>query len=294
MTGLELYQYEPRRDPLITPWDARRLLQVTGRMRTAIAWGKQRVEAWRREGAVYLELEGRTYRVEMGELARAAEDSDRVYVIARDGLRPVEARGRGYYKLVPVHPRAPPTLEISGIHMHRVSGTDPLRDTRAKLRAARIRRGVDVLDTTMGLGYTAVGSLLAGARRVVTVEVDENVILMASYNPWSWRLGDPRITLIHGDAVRVVSMLEDESFDRVIHDPPRLSGRTGDLYGEEFYRELYRVLRPGGVLFHYTGEPGRLRRLNVPGRVAGRLRRVGFLVEGYDREAMGVVAVRGR
>jgi len=291
MTPIELYEYAPRREPILTPWDAQTLLARQGPLK--ISWGKTRAHAYREGGIVVLTVEGGRYEIPVDQLEQAARDPGRVYAVTPRGLRPVEARGPGYYKLVPVHPRSPPTLEISGIHMHRVSGTDPLRDTRAKLRAARVRRGVSVLDTCMGLGYTAVGSLLAGASHVVTVEVDENVLLMAEYNPWSRRLGDPRVDIIRGDATRVVERLEDESFDRII-DPPRLSPRTGDLYGEEFYRELYRVLKPGGVLFHYTGDPGRLRKLNIPGRVAGRLRRAGFLVEGFDREAMGVVAVRGR
>lgn len=39
------------------------------------------------------------------------------------------------------------------------------------------------------------------------------------------------------------------SFDAVVHDPPRFS-----LAGE-LYSEIYRVLRHGGRLFHYTGNP---------------------------------------
>jgi hypothetical protein len=44
------------------------------------------------------------------------------------------------------------------------------------------------------------------------------------------------------------------SFDSVIHDPPRFS-LAGELYSEEFYREIFRVLRRDGRLFHYTGNP---------------------------------------
>lgn len=41
-----------------------------------------------------------------------------------------------------------------------------------------------------------------------------------------------------------------------MHNPPRFS-IAGELYGLDFYRALYRVLRRDGKLFHYTGEPWR-------------------------------------
>ncbi len=288
---VELYEYTPAREVLLEPWDAARILETRrGRLRLSLTGHVVGVESSGDE--VVLSVDGREWRIPVSELERAAS-SRKVYVLGK-GLRPVEVRWRHYYKLVPVGPGVPPTLEIDGIHMHRVKGTDPLRDTRAKLRAARVGRGHRVLDTCMGLGYTAVGSVKRGASYVLTVEVDEAVILVSRFNPWSWGLADERVDLVHGDAARIVGLLADESFDRVIHDPPRLSSSTGALYGIEFYRELYRVLRRGGVLFHYTGEPGRKRRLGVPGKVASRLRRAGFRVLGYDKEAQGVVAVRER
>ncbi len=215
----------------------------------------------------------------------------RILALEDGELYVVEARTEsGYYKLVPVSPGAPPTLEINGIHMHRVKDTDPLRDTLSKVRAARIGRGHRVLDVCTGLGYTAIASARRGASLVHTVEVDEYVLWIAERNPWSRGLGDPRITIILGDAVEVLGELPLEFYDRIIHDPPRLTPSTGDLYSQNFYQLLYKLLKPGGILFHYTGEPGRIRGLNVPGSVASRLRRAGFEVIGYDDRALGVVA----
>ncbi|MGC9072426.1 MAG: hypothetical protein ACP5HK_07055 [Acidilobus sp.] len=40
-------------------------------------------------------------------------------------------RSSSYYKLVPVEGSEAPTLEINGIHKHRVKDTTPLEDARA-------------------------------------------------------------------------------------------------------------------------------------------------------------------
>lgn len=84
-----------------------------------------------------------------------------------------------------------------------------------------------------------------------------------------------------------VKRLPGGSFDRIIHDPPRFA-LAGELCGLEFYRELYRVLKTSSIMFHYTGEPGRARGLNVPGGVSGRLKRASFQILG--RRATGFVA----
>ena len=50
---------------------------------------------------------------------------------------------------------AAPTMLISGIPMHRIKDTDPWSDTLTKVRALGPVRG-RVLDTSLGLGYTAI------------------------------------------------------------------------------------------------------------------------------------------
>lgn len=85
----------------------------------------------------------------------------------------------------------------------------------------------------------------------------------------------------------MVHELEESSFDRIIHDPPTLA-LAGELYSKNFYQSLFKVLKPGGILFHYTGGPGKMRRRNIPGGVAGRLKAVGFRL--IERRAGGVVA----
>ena len=76
-----------------------------------------------------------------------------------------------------------------------------------------------------------------------------------------------------------------------MHDPPRF-GIAGELYAEAFYRELARVLKPQGKLFHYTGTPNKLTSgRDVPREVARRLQAAGFKVR---LEGDGVLAVKGR
>ena len=61
------------------------------------------------------------------------------------------------------------------------------------------------------------------------------------------------MTLVRGD-VAVDRLAAGSAFDAVLHDPPRF-GIAGELYSQAFYDHLARVLKPRGVLFHYTGTP---------------------------------------
>ena len=213
------------------------------------------------------------------------------YNIDTQSIYPVERRENGYKALVTLGPNIPYTLEINGIHMHRIKGIDPLTDSELKVRAAKIGKNHNVLDTCMGLGYTAIKSLQYGAN-VTTVEKDPDVIWIAEHNPYTRKLNNTRVEVIHGDILQVIKEIPDNFFDRIIHDPPRLTPATGDLYGNRFYRDLYRVLKPGGILFHYTGLPGRKRGLNLIGKTASRLENAGFYPTIKNKRAQGVVAIK--
>lgn len=222
-----------------------------------------------------------------GQLEAAAEAKRGVFLFTAGQLRPVQVSGEQFYKLIPTE--GAPTIEISGIQMHRTTGTDPFENALACARSV-VSKGREVLDTCGGLGYTAIGAARLGAASVVSVEVDPNVRSIARQNPWSSEyFSSPVIALVDGDASEFVASQPDASVDRIIHDPPRFS-RAGELYGSAFYAELARVLRPHGQMFHYTGAPysrGRGRAF-VPG-VIKRLRDAGFSVRRIDR-LQGVVA----
>ncbi|MBE0695672.1 MAG: spermine synthase, partial [Anaerolineaceae bacterium] len=160
-----------------------------------------------------------------------------------------EQTGR-FYSLMPT--RGAPTMLLSGIPMHRIKDIDPHQDTLLKIQTIKPVVGA-VLDTTMGLGYTAIEAARTAAM-VTTVELDPAVVILAAQNPWSHELfNNPKINQITGDSFDVISTFADGTFSRIIHDPPMFS-LAGDLYSGEFYRQLYRVMKYNGRLFHYIGD----------------------------------------
>src|SRR5437764_13337666 len=137
--------------------------------------------------------------------------------------------------------RGAPSMLIAGFVMHRIKDIDPMQDTARKIAAIAPTMG-HVLDTATGLGYTAIESAKT-ADEVVTIELDPGAQQMARLNPWSQALFDnPSIRQVMGDAFEVVPDFADESFSRIIHDPPTLS-LAGELYAGAFYQQLFRVLK---------------------------------------------------
>ncbi|NRB38270.1 MAG: methyltransferase domain-containing protein [Pseudomonadales bacterium] len=187
----------------------------------------------------------------IADLKRIVKKTQRIY-LCRDGeLDPLEDRSAGYYKLVPTS--GAPLLEISGVKMHISKGTDPYASASEMAQQA-VSRGDKVLDCCSGLGYAAIAAHRLGAKEVLTIELSEQVMGLRAQNPWSNDLGKEGIVQRQGSSYELIRTMAATSFDSVIHDPPRFS-LAGELYSEEFYRQIYRVLRPGGRLFHYTGNP---------------------------------------
>jgi len=196
-----------------------------------------------------------------------------------------EFTGR-FYSLMPTE--GAPTMLLSGIPMHRIKGIDPYHDTLLKIKAIKPVTG-PVLDTTMGLGYTAIEAART-AERVTTIELDPAVAELASQNPWSRALFEnPRITHLIGDSFELIETLDDSGFSRVIHDPPMFS-LAGELYSGEFYRQLFRVLRSSGRMFHYIGDLKSSSGSRVAKGVARRLKEAGFRDIKYNYRAFGITA----
>ena len=218
------------------------------------------------------------------------EDKNSCFLFKDGELEKIQAystRTDGYYSLMPT-PTAP-TMLISGIPMHRIKDTTPLEDTLHKLKALGKPSGW-VLDTATGLGYTAIQAARTAAL-VVTVEFDPAVLHICRLNPWSADLlTSPNIQPLIGDSADLVRFFPDGSFNAVIHDPPTFA-LAGQLYGGQMYRDLYRILKPGGRLFHYIGNPHSRYGATTGRGVVVRLRSAGFRVTPKER-AFGVLGVK--
>ncbi|MEM1509075.1 MAG: hypothetical protein QW291_04560 [Thermofilaceae archaeon] len=224
---------------------------------------------------------------ELQNMIKGREDS--IFFITTSGsiLRLAFSRSGKFYKLKALGENIAPTLEISGIHMHNILNTDPWSDAERKVKLVGVKKGFKVLDICTGLGYTAIHLARKGAE-VISIEKDPNVIEIAEYNPWSWELTRPEITLLLSDAFYLLDRLPVGEFDAAIHDPPRFS-LAGNLYSLDFYVKLHRVLRRGALVYHYTGAPGKYRGLNFQASIVERLRLAGFrIVDVFEND--GVVA----
>jgi predicted methyltransferase len=190
-------------------------------------------------------------------------------------------------KLVPTD-WGPPTFEIDGIKMLPTAQVSPYADAASKVALIK-PRGRLILDTCGGLGYFAAWCLQGGAAQVQSYEKNRDVIWLRGLNPWSPPPGGA-LTLINHDVAGQIVTLPDASVDAILHDPPRF-GIAGELYSQDFYDQLARVLRRNGRLFHYTGAPNKLTTgRDVPGEVAKRLQRAGFMTRLVGD---GVLATRG-
>jgi predicted methyltransferase len=199
-----------------------------------------------------------------------------IYHWTGEAFEPVARFSGSHLKLVPT-PWGTPTFEIDGIKMLVSSKVSPWEDARRKVELVQ-PRGKIILDTCGGLGYYAAWCLASGAAQVLSFEKNPDVLWLRSLNPWSPQPGGA-LSLELGDISTEILALPDASVDAVLHDPPRF-GIAGELYSLVFYRQLARVLRRKGRLFHYVGTPNALTSgRHVPREVAKRLGEAGFSVQ---------------
>ena len=184
---------------------------------------------------------------------------------------------------------SPPTAVLGGFNMHRTKNIDPGEDTKRKLAALGKARG-RVLDVCTGLGYTSIAAAeRALVEEVATIELDPLMVYLQRANPYSRALfEDAKIRRLLGDATEVLPALPESYFDYCIHDPPA-NAMSGELYSLEFYQQLRRVLRNGGVLFHYIGDPSSKASGKLFRGVLERLREAGFEAK-TAAEAYGITA----
>ena len=239
-------------------------LDVITRILEAIRNGKDSIclsldlnlseKVWKIE-ADRLILDNDTF-IDMKKLKSISSFDNKIFIFQNNELIPIEVRSNGYYKLVPT--KSAPTLEINGIKMHRSKKIDPLTDAKLKTQLV-VTPNDQVLDTCGGLGYSAVFALKAGAKKVISTEKSRAVIKIRNLNPWFKNHDDKKLEMIHTDITREIDRFENSMFNSVIHDPPRFTSTTGDLYGRKFYNSLFRVMAPRSKLFHYTGSPKKIK-----------------------------------
>ncbi len=196
-----------------------------------------------------------------------------------------------FYQLLPT--RTIPVLKINSVPMQRYATLDPLTDTKLKILAAQPKGRV--LDICTGLGYTAIEA----ARRkevaeVITLEQDEEVLEIARINPASRELfKNKKINIKVGNAAETIRDFPQESFDIIIHDPPTFT-MAPELYHSGLYRQLFRVLKQGGTLWHYAPRPGKAK---TPAKadkfvanIIRRLKETGFVQVFYEEKSCGILA----
>ena len=196
-----------------------------------------------------------------------------------------------FYKLRLVNGIA--ILEIDGLRMHLVKEfKTPLDYSKEVVKILKIQKTDVVFDTCMGLGYTALEASKF-ANHVVTCEISQAVLSLVKWNPWSEGLFDTEnIDVFEADSCEKIKEFETGSFNVIIHDPPRLTTAEG-LYSSPFYKELYRILKKGGKLFHYVGSVGsKIKGRSIEKEVGKRLGEAGFKSIKYNRKLQGLFSVK--
>lgn len=91
----------------------------------------------------------------------------------------------------------------------------------------------------------------------VQVEIDERVTRLAEeYFPELCEANtDPRATLLFDDGIQWVKDAAAESLDVIIIDSTDPIGPAEGLFGEPFYHDCLRTLRPGGFLVQQSESP---------------------------------------
>lgn len=299
---METYKFKPKNMPILSGFEISRIIESIDmdnkKIKIDLSLGRYR--------AVDAEIKGNFLRfdwryteekivpieIDIEALKAYVKKEERVYAILQDGnlVHLADYHDNRYYQLIVAEPRTAPTIEINGIRMHRTKDITPFEDAKRKVKFLKVRRHNKILDICTGLGYTAIWEKRFGGE-VVSVEKDIRVLNLAEYNPWSEGLKDVEIIL--KDATEAIGEFENNSFDRILNDPPRFTV-SGELYSLSFFKEIWRILKPGGIYYQYTGFPEeKYRGKSIIKGIGERLRKAGFYIT-FIREIGGFICKKSR
>lgn len=203
------------------------------------------------------------------------EDDRSCYAVLDSELREVRyfsGKTDLFYKLEPTSKR--PVLKVSGTRMHKQEFVDLIKSKRLRGK---------ILDSGTGLGCTAMEAAKT-AGKVVTVEMDENVLNLAKqYNPYSQELFQKdNIDIRINEITKEIKNFEDGYFDCVILDGG-MPASSEKFFSRENYREVFRVLKSGGESFHYVPRHQVHTGRDFLSEIVSRLKEAGFTkVDRYD------------
>ena len=110
----------------------------------------------------------------------------------------------------------------------------------------------DVLGIALGSGQTFGALLLHPIERMDVVDISPEIIELSLgyFGEYQHGLGtDPRVAFHLDDGRHFVARAEDASYDIVSTEPPPpTDAGVHVLYSQEFYQQVHRILRDGGVL----------------------------------------------
>jgi len=93
--------------------------------------------------------------------------------------------------------------------------------------------------------------------KITMVEIDGTVVEASKqFLPsLSKGLDDPKVDLRIGDGIAFVHDAPDETYDLIVVDSSDPVGPSEGLFSAEFYRQVYRCLKPGGAMTAQTESP---------------------------------------
>ncbi len=171
-------------------------------------------------------------------------------------------------------------------HYHSTTGA--LEEALRKyFEPLQLQDGAQILDFCFGLGYnSAVAMKNCRDLNITALELDKNIVdaiklldypveyentfnylkLLSSELSVIDNHGN-RLDLIIGDATEEIKILKDASMDYVFFDPFS-PGKQPEMWSEEVFRNIFRILKTGGKLATYS----------CAGRVRRNMKAVGFIV----------------